>query len=265
MGSARSSGSGRQGSGHASGVSTPGLGGSRSQSKQEAACKADAELLQEMSAFDLLHTEHGFTAFGQWYRRVLASGAPEGAASQPRSEIGLLWPQAFCPPNALHEYAFMELLRAFAECSDSEAFDFFDILDCEFLGNLALPQVYLAMCLVAAMGSQQMLKFLYFHSGKLFGMLTKGCPGVAPDHVSWPRLLMLLRLLGAPGHLVSRVGAETGASSCKLGEGLSYDEFLEVMFPIMAQLDRGVEVGESTVINEGDRMVNAKSRMCTIL
>jgi hypothetical protein len=183
----------------------------------------------------------------------------------PRAELGRLWPQAFCPPSALHEYAFMELLRAFTECSDSEAFDFFDLLDCDFLGMLALPQVFLAMCLLAALGSRQLLKFLYFHSTKLFAMLTKGCPGVASECVSWPRLLVLLRLLGAPAHLVSRVGAETGASSYGLGDGLTYDEFLEVMFPIMAQLDRGAEIGESTVINASDTMVHVKSRACTIL
>lgn len=159
----------------------------------------------------------------------------------------------------------MELLRAFAECSDSEALDFFDILDCDFLGMLSLPQVYLAICLVAALGSQQLLKFLYFHSVRLFGVLEKGCPSVAPDHVSWPRLLVLLRLLGASGHLVSRIGTEMGVASAGACDGLTYDEFLDVVFPIMAQLDRGPEAGESTVINESDRMVHVKSRTCVIL
>merc|ERR1719453_832591 len=116
------------------------------------------------------------------------------------------------------------------------------------------------MCLVAALGSRQLLKFLYFHSTRLFGVLTKGCPGVAPERVAWPRLLLLLRLLGAPCYLVSRTGIEAGVASSAIGDGLTYDEFLEVMFPIMAQLDRGAEVCESTVINESDRMVHVRSR-----
>jgi len=266
MGSARSTGSGRQASGC---VSTQSLGSSGGRSQQglrpEASCKVESDAPQECSAFDLLHTEQGFMAFEQWYRRIFASGTSASAATVPRAELGLLWPQAFCPPSGLHEYAFMELIRAFAECSDSEALDLFDLLDHDFLGMLALPQVYLGICLMAALGSRQLLKFLYFHSSNLFGVLTKGCPSVASERVSWPRLLVLLRLLGAPSHLVSHVGAKTGVSFYAIGDGLTYDEFLEVMFPIMSQLDRGAEVGESTVINEEDRMVNAKSRTCTIL
>jgi len=234
-------------------------------SRHEVPTKAEQETLQDCTAFDLLHTEPGFTAFEQWFRRLCASGSCAGAAVAPHTDLGNLWSQAFCPPTALHEYAFMELLRAFAECSDSEAQDFFDLLDCDFLGMLSLPQVYLAMCLVAAQGSRQLLKFLYFHSTRLFAVLTKGCPSSAAERVSWPRLLVLLRLLGAPGHLVSQIGAEAGVSSSAIGDGLTYDEFLEVMFPVLAQLDRGAEVGESIVINESDRMVHVRSRMCTIL
>jgi hypothetical protein len=271
-GSARSTGSGRRENLQGAASPTPGGASStaslRSQqgSRQgsEAFSKHELDLL-EFSAFDLLHTEQGFVAFEQWYRRTFAGGTSGAAAEKPHVELGFLWPQAFCPPSALHEYAFMELLRAFAECSDSEALDFFDLLDCDFLGMLSLPQVYLAICLVSALGSRQLLKFLYFHSTNLFRVLQKGCPGVVPERLSWPRLLVLLRLLGTPGYLASRIGAEAGISSSAIGEGLSYEEFMVVMFPIMQQLDRGAEVGESTVINESDRMVHVKSKMCTIL
>lgn len=270
IGSARSTGSGRQGVGNAPGNGTPTPGGASSGASISARRHFDLrpagveamDAFLECSAFDLLHTEQGFVAFEQWYRRIFTSG---NNAVIPHADLGLLWPQAFCPPNSLHEYAFMELLKNFTECSDSEALDFFDLLDCDYLGMLSLPQVYLAICIVAALGSRQLLKFLYFHSTCLFGVLEKGCPGAATDRVSWPRLLVLLRLLGAPGYLVSRIGTEAGVSSSAIGDGLTYDEFLGVMFPIMAQLDRGAEVGESTVINESDRMVHVKSRMCTIL
>jgi len=79
---------------------------------------------------------------------------------------------------------------------------------------------------------------------------------------------VLLRLLGAPGHLVSRVSAEHDVAPLAQ---LTYEEFLEVTYPVVAELDRGVEYGEITVINESDRMGNYKlmnnvrSRMCTIL
>lgn len=216
----------------------------------------------------MLHTEQGFAAFGQWYRRILASGSGSNAAATPRLELGLLWPQAFCPPHLLHEYAFMELLRAFAECTDSEAFDLFDILDCHFMGMLGLQQVYFAMCLIAALGSRQLTKFLYFHSTQLFEVLSKGCIASPPEHVSWPRLLVLLRLLGAPGHVVSRVGTEAGGPFAAMPGAigsLKYTEFLDVMFSITMQLDRGTEFGETTVINESDRMSRVRSRTCAVL
>jgi len=280
MGSARSTGSGRQGGRNASGTSAPIPAGAGSSSgtkvggwvqqslrpsPREASAKADGDVLQERSAFDMLHTEQGFAAFEQWYRRAFANSSCVAANAAPLTDLGFLWPQAFCPPSALHEYAFMELLKAFAECSDSEALDFFDLLDCDFLGMLTLPQVYLGICLVAALGSHQLLKFLYFHSTRLFGVLDKGSPGMAAERVSWPRLLVLLRLLGAPSYLVSRIGTEAGISSAAIGDGLTYDEFLEVMFPIMAQLDRGAEYGESTVINENGSVAHVRSRTCEIL
>lgn len=267
MGSARSAGSGRPGGSITTSAGTPTSAGANAAGLRPPRGdwgKMDAEGA-ECSAFDLLHTEQGFVAFEQWYKRTFSSGTGQAASAAPRAELGLLWPQAFCPPGALHEYAFMELLKAFAECSDSEALDFFDILDCEFSGMLALPQVYLAMCLVAALGSRQLLKFLYFHSTRLFGVLKKGCPGVPGDRVAWPRIVLLLRLLGAPGWLISRVGEDAGICNPAIGDGLTYDEFLQVMFPVMVQLDRGTEVGESTVINESDRMVHVRSKMCAIL
>lgn len=217
----------------------------------------------ECSPFDLLHTERGFAAFDHWLRRVLASTAAASAERWPPAELGILWPQAFCPPTALHEHAFLELVRAFAECSDSEALDLFDILDHDFLGMLGPAQAYLAMCLIAALGSHQLTKFLYFHSSRLFGVLAKGCMSSAPDHVSWARLLVLLRVLGAP---VPASSASPTAGAAPATKTLKYDDFLEVMFPIVVQLDRGGGVGESTVINDGDdRIGSARSRTCAIL
>lgn len=217
----------------------------------------------EYSPFDRLHTERGFTAFEQWYRRVLATGPAANVAPAPRPEFSLLWPQVYCPPNALHEHAFMELLRAFADCTDSEAFDFFDLLDYDYHGMLGLPEVYFAMCLVAALGSRQLTKFIYFHSTRFFGILARGCRfSAAPDHITWARLLMLLRLLGTPGHLISKVCVESDLTPLAQ---MKYDDFLDVAFPVMVQLDRGADVGEITVINECDRTGNARSKMCTVL
>lgn len=240
----------------------------RLDSRHESSIGAKEVDAEECSSFDILHTEQGFAAFGQWYRRILTSGSNSNASSTPRPELGLLWPQAFCPPLLLHEYAFMELLRVFADCTDSEAFDLFDILDCNFMGMLGPPQVYFAMCLIAALGSRQLTKFLYFHSTQLFAVLSKGCIASPPEHVSWPRMLVFFRLLGAPGHLVSRVGAEGGgpfASVPGVAKALRYTEFLEVMFSITLQLDRGTEFGDSTVINESDRNCRVRSRTCAVL
>jgi len=181
----------------------------------------------------------------------------------PRADLGLWWPQAHCPPTALHEHAFAELLRAFAECTDGEAMDFFDLLDHDFLGALSTQQVYIAICLVAAIGSRQLTKFFYFHSTRIFGMLAKGCRFSAEEGcVAWPKLLMLLRLLGAPGHLISRVSTEHGVTPLSR---LKYESFLEIVFPIVVQLDQGADVGEITVINEVDRHGHVRSKMCTIL
>mmetsp|Transcript_75920 Transcript_75920/g.176074 ORF Transcript_75920/g.176074 Transcript_75920/m.176074 type:complete len:296 (-) Transcript_75920:126-1013(-) len=266
--SARSTQSGRQGP--ASGGCGAGAGETAARSARAVVPCTQKELeLEECSAFDLLHTERGFVAFEQWYQRVLAGCPGAHSPALPPSELGLLWPQVFCPPNALHDHAFMELLRAFAECTDGEAFDFFDLLNHDYLGYLGYPQVYLAMCLIAAMSSRQLTKFLYFHSTRLFGILAKGCRfDASPGYVAWPRLLTLLRLLGAPSHLVSRIGVEHGVVPLTQ---LSYEDFLEVMYAVAVELDRGVECGEITVINENDRMGNfqlmnnARSRTCCIL
>ena len=79
---------------------------------------------------------------------------------------------------------------------------------------------------------------------------------------AWPKLLMLLRLLGAPGHLISRVSTEHGVTPLSR---LKYESFLEIVFPIVVQLDQGADVGEITVINEVDRHGHVRSKMCTIL
>jgi len=235
-------------------------------SSQQAVAQAQQAVkdsaFEEYSAFDMLHTERGFSAFEQWYKRVLVSGAGASAPPLPQKDFGLLWPQAFCPPNALHEYAFMELVRAFADCSDSDAFDFFDILDYDFLGVLGLPQVYLGMCLIAAIGSRQLTKLLYFHSTNLFLVLSKGCVEVPAERIAWPRVLTFLRLLGAPESLISRTVAGSGMHSATQ---LTYDDFLDVVYPIVVALDRGSHLGEGTVINENDRALHVRSKLCSIL
>jgi len=218
---------------------------------------------EDCTAFDLLHSERGFVAFEQWYRRVLANAPGSGVSKMPAPELGMLWPQAYCPPNALHEHAFVELIHAFVECSDGEALDLFDLMDHSFLGMLGLPQVYVAICLVAALGSRQLTKFLYFHSSRLFGILAIGCRlSAKPEHVTWPRLLVFLRLLGAQSHLLSHVAADLGIAPLSQ---LRYDDFVEVVFAVASQLDRGTDMGECTVINEGDRVGHVRSRMCVML
>lgn len=222
---------------------------------------AKTPVAEEPTVFELLHTERGFAFFNQWYRRLLASGGQTTIAT-PQPCLGALWSQAFCPQLALHDFAFAEFLRTFVECSDSEAFDLFDLLDDKFLGMLGLEQIYLAICLVAALGSRQLTKFLYFHSTRLFSLLEKGSVGSAQiGCVALPRLVTLLRLLGAPTHLILRTSAESGLD---MTAQLRYDGFLEVVFPIVEVLDRGFVFGESAVINEHDQLMNARSRTCTI-
>lgn len=270
LGSARSTGSNRPGV-----ASVPVLSANR---VADAARRSSATTVEqcstvsdndECSAFDLLHTEKGCVAFEQWYQRILTNGSAAKAAALPRLELGLMWPQAFCPQNALHEHAFMELIRVFVECSDSEAFDLFDIMDHDYLGFLGYAQVYISICLVAALGSRQLTKFFYFHSTRVFGILSRGCRvSSAPGCISWPRLLLFLRLLGAQGSLISRVGTENGITPLAQ---LDYEDFLETVYPIVVELDRGGEFGEITVINESDKignvqlMSNVRSRACAIL
>jgi hypothetical protein len=264
-GSARSSSS-RPGVGSVIGYGAGRTGASAKLGLRQEAGKTLHEDAPDCTAFDLLHTEHGFIAFEHWYRKVLATGAGSSASSASDSfkDVGLQWTQVYCPPSLLHEYAFMELLRTFVECSDSEAFDFFDILDCEFLGMLETPQVYIAVCLVAALGSRQLCDFLYLHSSRLFKTLAKGCPETCFERVSWPKLHSCLRLLGTPGHLVFGSSNDRDIPSPLCSDGLTYDDFLKFLYPIFVQLDRGAEIGESTVINEGDRIVQVRSRSCII-
>lgn len=218
-----------------------------------AACGPVKELA-DFTAFELLQTERGFVAFQQWYQRVLANipgaaVAPSYAGAPPR-ELDVLWPQAACPPHALHDQAFLEVLRAFADCTDSEGFDFFDLLDQHSQGYLRYAQVYLAICLIAAIASRQLMKFLYFHSNRVFKILDQGCMLEAPHgHVFWPRLLKLLRLLGAPGHLISDVAEEHGVAPLA---HLTYEDFMEVTYHVFKEMDRGSSVGVTSVM-EGER------------
>merc|ERR1712062_9024 len=170
--------------------------------------------------------------FEQWYRRALAGAPGAAVAAQGGTGSGnadgycaaVFWPQLHCPPSLLHEHAFLELMRMFTECSESEAFDLFDILDADCLGMLGLQQVYMAMCLIAAVGSQQLTKFLHFHSTHFFFVLAKGCRlTAAPERVFWPHLVTFLRLIGAPGHLISKVS--TANDITPLAQ-LSYEDFL---------------------------------------
>eukprot|EP00928_Gymnodinium_smaydae_P074370 TRINITY_DN5742_c0_g2_i1.p1 TRINITY_DN5742_c0_g2~~TRINITY_DN5742_c0_g2_i1.p1 ORF type:complete len:304 (-),score=62.57 TRINITY_DN5742_c0_g2_i1:122-1033(-) len=228
--------------------------------RRSSVTEADTE---ESTAFDLLHTERGFGAFEQWYRRALSSSVVAQGVGSGGANAALAWPQVYCPPNLLHEHAFLELLRTFADCSEAEGMDFFDFLDCEFLGMLGLPQVYFAICLVAAVASNQLTKFLFFHSTRLFGFLEKGSRmDAAAGRVSWARLVTLLRLVGAPGHAISKVGQENGVAPLSQ---LCYEECMDVLFPLVMQLDRGGPFGESTVMTEGDRSGPARSRTCVIL
>mmetsp|Transcript_28656 Transcript_28656/g.66063 ORF Transcript_28656/g.66063 Transcript_28656/m.66063 type:complete len:273 (+) Transcript_28656:53-871(+) len=221
-----------------------------------------AEATANLSAFDLLHTARGFSAFEQWYKRTLSASTVTQTSSTPRPELGILWSQCFCFPNALHEQAFLELLRVFAECSDSEAYDFFDILDSHFLGMLGLQQVYLAMCLVAAIGCSQVTKFLYFHSSWIFTTLAAGSIEAPAEQVSWPRILTLLRLLGAPCAVVTKVCAENGIHG-PLAD-LDYETFMAVLFPIAVQLDRGVRSQQGALVQNSAAGID-RSRLCVVL
>lgn len=255
--SARSTASNRQG--------TP-LGDTGNNRKNTDSGKSrEPASLEDSSAFDLLHTSRGFAAFEQWYKRIISSSACAPSLKQPPSDLGGLWPQAFCPPNALPEYAFLELVRAFAECTDSEAFDFFDLMDYRFVGALDFKQVYFAVCILAASGCRQSTKLLYLHSRRIFAMLAEGRVGGSSGKVTWPRLLALLRLLGATSLVVSRACTECGVAF--LSRDLTYQEFLDVTYSVLSQLDKGANNQENSnvVAGENDRPESARSKMCTLL
>ncbi|CAE8716759.1 unnamed protein product, partial [Polarella glacialis] len=212
---------------------------------------------QEASVFELLFfTERGFQAFQQFYQRAIPGyGAPE--ARGPKAELGFLWPQVHFHPHGLPEYAFMDFLRDFVNCTDGEALDFFEILDSDFLGVLSFQKVYAAVCIIAALSSRQLAKYVYMHSRHLYDLLSAG--GRTP--LLWPKVQMLQLLLGAPLDLISRI-CEKKAPFAQLSRA----EFDEAMFHVAAHLDRGgADPLAAEVINEMDRMGPVKSKLCTIL
>eukprot|EP00931_Biecheleriopsis_adriatica_P100666 TRINITY_DN75931_c0_g1_i1.p1 TRINITY_DN75931_c0_g1~~TRINITY_DN75931_c0_g1_i1.p1 ORF type:complete len:287 (+),score=36.46 TRINITY_DN75931_c0_g1_i1:80-940(+) len=225
------------------------------------ACTHDSES-EECTAFDLLHTKPGFLAFTQWYVRQLP-GTYEGRSAR-RPDLGLLWPQAYCAPHALHEYAFVDFLRLFVDCTDREALDFFDLLDSDCLGALTLQQVCIAVLLIAALGSRQLTKCLYVHSKRLFGLLSTGSQrSLRRRHVLWPRVQMLMQLLGAPWHLISRVCSQFAFQPLAK---LTHDDFVEVMFPVTTQLDRGAsDLNDYSQVINTEKVNMPKSRACVIL
>ncbi|CAL1169163.1 unnamed protein product [Cladocopium goreaui] len=223
---------------------------------------------EERAAYDLLHKEQGFQAFRSWYLQQLRQTQPEtpdvGSARSMGSvedAVGLCF-QAVPIPGTINEYAFMDFLRLFLNCSDAEAFNFFRLLDASMLGALKFQQVYLATVLVSALSSRQLTKCLYLHSRWLFETMTveplqgQGGPRLLP----WPRLQSLFQLLGANWIFVSR--------NCPLTLGfspqthLTHDEFVEVLFCVLAQLDKDAVAKDAQVIRPARTV---KSKACTVL
>lgn len=218
-----------------------------------------APIVEERTAFDLLHTGKGFMLFNQWYYRMITRNTQTITAPPPC--LGSTWSQAFCPRLGLHDFAFVEFIRTFVDCSDSEAFDLFDLLDYRLLGILEFRPVYLAICLVAALGSHQLTKFLYFHSSFFFNLLAEGSVATKSGCIALPRLITFLRILGAPTHLILRMIPTEGSEPMAQ---FRYEQFLEVSFLVMKELDQGSVFGASSVINEPDRSALTRSKVCTI-
>lgn len=191
--------------------------------------------------------------------RSVGSGSVYGGYAE---DLGLCFPQAIPIPGTINEYAFMDFLRLFLECSDAEAFNFFRLLDASMLGALKFQQVYLATVLVSALSSRQLTKCLYLHSRWLFETMTvEPLQGQGVRLLPWPCLQSLFQLLGANWIFVSR--------NCPLTLGfspqthLTHDEFLEVLFCVLAQLDKDAVAKDPQVIRPTARTV--KSKACTVL
>lgn len=213
------------------------------------------------TAWDLVHTERGFLSFEQWYWRLLPVCVARPQAAQ--SVLGILGPQASCPPSAVHEHAFAEIVRAFADCSESEAMDLFDLLDQDLHGMVNIRQVYMAVCLLTALACRRLTRFLFLHSTLLFGMMCGSCrQNSAPDRVTWAKVLVLLRLWGTPSRLLSKAFVDYEVTPLT---PLSHGDFLDITFPVAQELDRGANTGEVTVINEHERAATVRSRMCVLL
>lgn len=232
---------------------------------------------EERAAYDLLHKEQGFQAFRSWYLQQLRQTQPEtprdvgSVASTARSatgsargveDLGLCFPQAAPMPGTINEYAFMDFLRLFLNCSDAEAFNFFRLLDASMLGALKFQQVYLATLLVSALSCRQLTKCLYLHSRWLFETMTvEPLQGQGVRLLPWPRLQSLFQLLGANWIFVSR--------NCPLTLGfnpqtyLTHDEFVEVLFCVLAELDKDAVAKDAQVIRPAAGRV--KSKACTLL
>merc|ERR1712126_488495 len=105
---------------------------------------------------------------------------------------------------------------------------------------------------------------MYFHSATLFGILQKGCRfNAAPECATWSRMIVLLRLLGVEGASLSEAGELHGMSPSSQIDSIKFEE---ILFPLVLQLDRGIDVGEITVISECDRSSHVKAKkMCSVL
>ena len=223
---------------------------------------SDAE---ERAAYDLLHKEHGFQAFRSWYYQQLR-GAPH--RETPREffndarELGVCFPQAVAIPGTVNEYAFMDFLRMFLDCSDAEAFNFFRLLDASTLGALKFQQVYLATVLISALSSRQLTKCLYLHSRWLFETLTVEPKGNGVRLLPWPRLQSFVQLLGANWIFISRTCPMVMNFNTRTH--LTHEEFVEVLFTVLAQLDKDtIANSDAQVIRPTARPV--KSKACVLL
>ncbi|CAK9017187.1 unnamed protein product [Durusdinium trenchii] len=175
-------------------------------------------------------------------------------------ELGLFFPQAVPIPGTLDEYAFMDFLHLFLECSEAEAFSFFKLLDPSMLGALKFQQIYLATVLLSAMSSKQLTKCLYLHSRWLFNTITVEPSSGRPRRVAWPRLQSLFRLLGANWIFISRTYPM--ASSFTPQTRLTHEEFVEALFAVLSSLDKD---GADAQVIRSRCPAPVKSKTCAVL
>lgn len=184
--------------------------------------------------FEQLHTNRGLFSFQDWLRTMLIDER-DRLDSVCEAMQFLTLPSG--DPGLISEFQFLTVLRGFCDCSKSDAFDFFDLLDIECDGYIGFPEMYLAVCIIVAKACKYGRKLMYLHGAALLKTLR---PEVEPDEdkgpVPWEKMIGWFNVFEVPPRVVGEIAAVLRALHEEDTKDVRTDKFYMPALPVDSAL-----------------------------